>query len=127
MVRLDVKGDGIVHLQLCPPHAEGDEAQYFMALETIGALTKSYAMVVDISGHSHLSREGEIRQAQWAKATRTQISRCCRALALVRDKPNPRSQRSFARLWQIPVHVTSDINEAMEFARTHLSQEGPHA
>ncbi|WP_426232593.1 hypothetical protein [Pararhizobium sp. DWP3-4] len=127
MVRLDMEGDGIVHLHLGPPHAESDEAAYFAALETIGALTGAYVMVVDISGHFHLSRDGEIRQAQWAKATRAQVSSCCRALALVRDKPNPRSQQSFARLWQIPVHVTSDLGEAMEFARTHLCQERPQA
>lgn len=127
MVRLDMEGDGIVHLRLCPPHTESDETEYFRALETIGALSAPYAMVVDISGHSHLSRDGEIRQAAWAKATRSQISRCCRALALVREQPNPRSQQSFARLWKIPVHVTSDPVEAMAFAKTHLSQERPQA
>jgi hypothetical protein len=123
MIRFAQTGDGLVHLHLCPPHAQTDEADYFRALERIGMLDEPYAMVVDISGHSHLSRDGEIRQAAWAKATRAQVSRFCRALALVREQPNLRSQQSFARLWSIPVHVTSDRDEAIEFAHSHMLKE----
>ncbi|KQV12245.1 hypothetical protein ASC97_13890 [Rhizobium sp. Root1203] len=123
MVRFEETGDGLVHLLLCPPHADTDEADYFRALGLIGMLDKPYAMVVDIAGHSHLSREGEIRQAAWAKETRAQVSRFCQALALVREHPNPRSQQSFARLWSIPVHVTSDRDDAIAFALSHLLKE----
>ena len=125
MVRLDVKGDGIVHLRLCPPHAETDEGAYLDALDRIGIIATPFAMVVDIAGHAHLSRDGEVRQAAWAKATRAHISRTCRALALVREVPNPRSQRSFAKLWSIPVHVTTDSDEAMRFATDHLAEDMP--
>lgn len=120
MVRLEMHEGGIVDLRLHPPHAETDEADYLAALDRIGDLDGPYAIVVDIAGNTHLSREGEIRQAAWAKATRERISTSCRALALVRENPNPRSRQSFERLWAIPVHVTSDREEARRFAARHL-------
>lgn len=127
MISFSIRGDGIVHLHLCPPYAETDEESYLAALDRIGEIERPYAMVVDISGHVHLSREGELRQAAWAKRTRMQISTHCRAVALVRETPNPRSQQSFARLWNIPVHVTSDGEEAMRFATDHLDASGHRA
>jgi len=122
MVRFEMHEDGIVDLRLYPPHAETDEADYLTALERIGSLDGPYAIVVDIAGSAHLSREGEIRQAAWAKATRQRISSSCRALALVRENPNPRSRQSFERLWAIPVHVTRDREEARRFAAGHLAK-----
>ncbi|RUV22789.1 hypothetical protein [Mesorhizobium sp. M7A.F.Ca.MR.245.00.0.0] len=122
MVRFEMHKDGIVDLCLYPPHAATDEADYLEALERIGNLDGPYAIVVDIAGSTHLSREGEVRQAAWAKATRQRISSACRALALVRDNPNPRSRQSFERLWAIPVHVTSDREEARQFAAKHLDK-----
>ncbi len=119
MVSFDLR-DGIVDLRLQPPYAETDEGAYLAALHRIGELDAPYAIVVDIAGGAHLSREGEIRQAAWAKATRQCISGACRALAMVRENPNPRSRQSFERLWSIPVHVTRDRAEALAFASRHL-------
>lgn len=123
MISLTISGDGLVHLRLCPPHADTDERDYLDALDRIGALQEPYAMVVDIAGHAHMTREGELRQAAWAKATRSHVAKTCRALALVRETPNPRSQQSFARLWSIPVHVTADRDDALQFAMSHLRAE----
>ncbi|MDO9417771.1 hypothetical protein [Pararhizobium sp.] len=121
MISLTIRGDGLVHLHLCLPHQDADEDEYLDALDRIGAIETPFVMVVDISGHRHLSRDGEIRQSAWAKRTRAHISGTCRALALVREKPNPRSQQSFARLWSIPVHVTNDSEDAFAFALAHLT------
>ncbi|MBN9221516.1 MAG: hypothetical protein J0I79_26530 [Mesorhizobium sp.] len=120
MISLEMHEGGIIDLRLYPPHAETDEADYLDALDRIGRLDGPYAIVVDIAGSSHLSREGEVRQAAWAKATRQRISTSCRALALVRENPNPRTRQSFERLWSIPVHVTRDREEACQFAARHL-------
>jgi hypothetical protein len=122
MVHFEMHDDGIVDLRLYPPHAQTDEADYLSALDRIGHLDGPYAIVVDIAGNTHLSREGEIRQAAWAKATRQRISSSCRALALVRENPNPRSRQSFERLWAIPVHVTSNRDEAHQFVARHLGR-----
>jgi hypothetical protein len=124
MVSFEMHESGIIDLRLYPPHAETDEADYLAALDRIGRLDGPYAIVVDIAGGSHLSREGEIRQAAWAKATRQRISTSCLALALVRENPNPRSRQSFERLWSIPVHVTRDREEARQFVARHLDTAG---
>jgi hypothetical protein len=122
MIELSINGDGIVHLRLCQPRSETDEADYLDALERISEIDEPYVMVIDMKEPGHLSREGELRQAAWAKATRAHIARTCRAVSFVREKPSERSQRSFERLWSIPVHVTSDSGEAMCFARDHLNR-----
>lgn len=122
MIDLKIGGDGIVHLRLCPPTLDQDEQDYLDALDRIAEVKEPYVMVVDLREPGHLSREGELRQAAWAKATRAHIASTCRALALVREKPSARSQQSFARLWSIPVHVTSDRDDAMAFAVAHLEK-----
>ncbi|BBK35902.1 hypothetical protein STAQ_09800 [Allostella sp. ATCC 35155] len=121
MIGLAVGGDGIVRLHLEAPMEEADEERYLAALERIGTLAGPFAMLVEIDGYRHLSRAGELRQAAWAKVTRQHLNRACRALAIVRAEPNPRTQASFGRFWSFPVHVTADPTEARAFLARHLA------
>ncbi|MCM5553888.1 hypothetical protein [Pleomorphomonas sp. NRK KF1] len=123
MISLSIGGDGVVHLRLCHPRGEGDEQDYLDALDRISSIQAPFVMIVDLKEPGHLSREGELRQAAWAKATREHIAVTCRALALVKEKPSERSRRSFERLWSIPVHVTNDRDEALRFALHHLNEQ----
>ena len=122
MIRL-TKDGGILHLLLSPPWSGGDEQLYCAALEEVGDHAGPYAMVVEMRGHMHLSREGEVWQALWAKRTREQVSTRCRAVGLVRDAPTERQRQSFARLWNLPVLATKNAGEALAFARHHLEKE----
>lgn len=121
MIELSVGDDGIVRLHLEAPVEEADEERYLAALERIGTLAGPFAMLVEIDGYRHLSRAGELRQAAWAKATRQHLNRACRALAIVRAQPSPRTQASFGRFWSFPVHVTADPADARAFVARHLA------
>lgn len=121
MIGLDLGRDGILRLHLEPPMEDADEERYLEALERIGTLPGPFAMLVEIDGYRHLSRAGELRQAAWAKATRQHLNAACRALAIVRARPDPRTQASFGRFWSFPVHVTADPAEARAFLVRHLA------
>ena len=122
MIRMTQEA-GIVHLLLSPPWTDGDEDAYRAALETVGERAGPYALVVEMRGHMHLSREGEVWQSLWAKRTRAQVSACCRAVGIVRDDPTERQRQSFARLWGLPVLATRDAEAAFAFVRAHLERE----
>ena len=124
MIELAIGVDGVVHLSLRPPQLDEDEGRYLEALGRIGALQQPFAMVVELAGYRHLTREGEVAQAAWAKATRRHLNATCRALALVRESPHPRTQQSFSRFWSFPVQVTADRADAFRFARAHLAGGG---
>lgn len=121
MIELDLGADGVAHLRLRPPQSAADEGLYLAALGRIGRLQHPFALLVDIAGYRHLTREGELAQAAWAKATRTHLNATCRALAIVRENPDPRTLRSFGRFWTFPLLVTADREEALRFVRAHLA------
>ena len=124
MIELDPGADGVVHLTLRLPQEDADEDRYLDALDRIGRMSGPFAMVVEIAGYRHLTRAGEVRQAAWAKATRSHLNRACRALAIVRADPDPRTRASFQRFWSFPVHVTADRAEGFAFVRRHLAPAG---
>ncbi|BBK32824.1 hypothetical protein EDC65_4563 [Stella humosa] len=124
MILLEIDQDGIVRLALRLPQEEADEGRYLDALRTIGELERPFALLVEIAGYRHLTREGEVAQAAWAKATRSHLNRMCRGLAILRENPDPRTLSSFQRFWSFPVQVTADRAGALAFLRGHLAAAG---
>jgi hypothetical protein len=120
MVRLEAEAGGIVTLGYHPPYGADDEPAYLAALDRIGHWPGPFALLAVLGHGDHLSAAGERSQALWFKATREVMNRHCRALAIVRAVPGPRTAEVFGRLWTFPILVTADQAAARRFLEGYL-------
>lgn len=120
MVRLEAEAGGIVTLGYHPPYGAGDEGDYLAALDRIGRWPQPFVLLAVLGHGQHLSAAGERAQALWFKATRETMNRQCRALAMVRGQPGPRTAEVFGRLWSFPILVTADEAAARAFLEGYL-------
>lgn len=120
MLDLTTTPEDLLILRLLPPYAESDEASYLEALRGIGERTEPFALMTVFAGGGALSREGERAQALWYKATRAQMNRTCRALAIVRPGASEATVGPFRRLWSFPILATEDEEAARAFLLDRL-------
>ncbi|MFC7477783.1 hypothetical protein ACFQS7_25760 [Dankookia sp. GCM10030260] len=120
MVQLEAEPAGILTLRFGPPYAADDEPAYLAALEAIGGHERPFALLAIFGGRGRLSPAGERAQALWFKATRHQLDRRCRALAIVRPGDPGGSASVFGRLWAFPVGVCETEAEGRAFLAGQL-------
>jgi hypothetical protein len=120
MVDLQIT-ETLLTLRFLPPYEAADERAYLDALVRIGEHPAPFELLTVFGGFGKLSAAAEREQALWFKATREQMTRTCRAVAIVRPGTEEKMQETFRKLWSMPLIVVEDEGVARAFLARHAT------